>query len=124
MAILGASGPSLGIDTTTMILQLPAYAQVERDYMGLQALLELLSGLYAFDLDLSAVTEEAERQREALDETAQEDARLQVWLHELEQAYDMEQKRQVDLEEIDETTPLSPELEKFLHDVQNRWSES
>jgi predicted ATP-grasp superfamily ATP-dependent carboligase len=122
MAILGASGPSLGIETTTMILQLPAYAQVERDYMGLEALLNLLSSLYGFTLDLDPVREEAERQRQALDETAQEDARLQVWLRELELAYDMEAKQQ-QAEETGDTTPLSPELEKFLHDVQNRWSE-
>jgi hypothetical protein len=127
MAIMGASGPSIGLETTTMILQLPAYAQVERDYMGLQALLELLSNLYGFALDLDAVREEADRQRQALDETASEDARLQVWLRELEQAYDMEAKSQEQplLEEMDgERTPLSPELEKFLHDVQSGWSEN
>lgn len=122
MAIMGASGPSLGVETTTMILQLPAYAQVERDYMGLQEMLELLSGLYALDLDIDAVREEADRQRQALDETAAEDARLQVWLKELELAYDMEARRQPDAES--ESPPLSPSLENFLRDVERRWSES
>jgi hypothetical protein len=122
LAILGASGPSLGIETTTMILQLPAYAQVERDYMGLQASLELLTNLYGLELDIDPVRDEADRQRQALDETAAEDARLQVWLKELELAYDMEARQQPEKES--EGPPLSPSLEKFLHDVERRWDQS
>ncbi|HVP05084.1 MAG TPA: PAC2 family protein [Dehalococcoidia bacterium] len=122
LAIMGASGPSLGVETTTMILQLPAYAQVERDYMGLQGMLELLSNLYGLDLDIDPVREEADRQRQALDETASEDARLQVWLKELELAYDMEARQQPEQEP--ESPPLSPSLERFLQDVERRWSES
>jgi len=120
MAILGATVPKQGIDTTTMVLQLPAYAQVERDYMGLEALLSLLSELYGFRLDLSPVSEEAERQRQALDETAQGDTRLQVWLKELEQAYDMEARLQPTVD-AEPTTPLSPQLEEFLRDVEQRF---
>jgi predicted ATP-grasp superfamily ATP-dependent carboligase len=122
LAILGASGPSLGIQTTTMIIQLPAYAQVERDYMGLQASLELLAGIYNLQLDIDPVREEADRQRQALDETAAEDARLQVWLKELELAYDMEARQQPSPE--GESPPLSPSLEKFLHDVQSGWDQN
>lgn len=121
LAIMGTSGPSLGIETTTMILQLPAYAQVERDYMGLQASLELMTNLYGLDLEIDPVREEADRQRQALDETASEDARLQVWLKELELAYDMEARQQPD--EEPESPPLSPSLEKFLHEVEQRWDQ-
>lgn len=126
MAMLGTTAPVNGIETTSMILQLPAYAQVERDYMGLQAMLDLVSSLYGFRLEVNGVSEEAERQRQALDETAGEDVRLQVWLKELEQAYDMEARLQptVETEGDAERTELSPELEKFLQDVEKRWSES
>ena len=120
MAVLGATVPKLGIDTTTMVLQLPAYAQVERDYMGLEALLSLLSELYGFRLDLSPVSEEAERQRQALDETAQADTRLQAWLKELEQAYDIEARLQPTVDP-EPKTPLSPQLEEFLRDVNQRF---
>ncbi|MEO8456876.1 MAG: PAC2 family protein [Chloroflexota bacterium] len=120
LAVLGASAPKQGIETTTMILQLPAYAQVERDYMGLEALLGLLSEIYGFRLDLSSVSEEAERQREALDETAQSDTRLQVWLKELELAYDME-ARSHQGPDVEPKTPLSPQLEEFLADVNQRF---
>jgi len=120
MAVLGATVPKQGIDTTTMVLQLPAYAQVERDYMGLEAMLTLLSDLYGFTLDLSPVSEEAERQREALDETAQADTRLQAWLKELEQAYDIEARLQPTVDP-EPKTPLSPQLEEFLRDVNQRF---
>jgi predicted ATP-grasp superfamily ATP-dependent carboligase len=121
LALLGATVPKEGIETTTMILQLPAYAQVERDYMGLEALLTLLSDLYGFRLDLGPVAEEAQRQREALDETASGDARLQVWLKELEQAYDMEARLQPTSDAPEPRVPLSPQLEEFLADVNQRF---
>jgi predicted ATP-grasp superfamily ATP-dependent carboligase len=125
LAMLSTSIPGEGIDTASVILQLPAYAQVERDYMGLQSMLELLHRLYGLDVDLQPVREEAERQRQALDETAREDPRLQVWLKELEQSYDREVKPQPSEEAAEETqTQLSPELEAFLRDVESRWSES
>jgi hypothetical protein len=105
-----------------MIIQLPAYAQVERDYMGLHSMLELLHNLYGFVVDLEPVREEAERQRQALDETASEDPRLQVWLKELEQTYDRETKLLPAAGEPE--TQLSPELEKFLREVEGRWTEN
>jgi hypothetical protein len=97
---------------------------VERDYIGLQAMLQLMQNLYGFDLDLEPVREEAERQRQALDETASEDPRLQVWLKELEQSYDREAKLLPAAESGEPETPLSPELEKFLREVEGRWSEN
>ena len=80
MASLPSQAQDLGIETATMIVQLPAYAQIERDYRGLRFLLELLSRMYDFNVDLAPVNEEAERQREALDQSAAEDPRLQAWL--------------------------------------------
>ncbi len=125
LAMLGAAVPSEGIDTASIILQLPAYAQVERDYIGLQRMLELMGNLYGFAVDLEPVREEADRQRQALDETASEDPRLQVWLKELEQSYDRDTKLLLPSEGSQEPeTQLSPELEKFLREVEGRWSES
>lgn len=123
LAMLSTTVPSEGIDTASVILQLPAYAQIERDYMGLQSLLELLTALYGFTIDLGPVRTEAEQQREALDETASEDPRLQVWLRELEQTYDAEASTREGAPSEPET-PLSPELENFLRDVERRWSDS
>jgi predicted ATP-grasp superfamily ATP-dependent carboligase len=123
LAMLSTTVPDEGIDTASIIIQLPAYAQVERDYMGLEALLTLVQRLYGIGIDMGPVREEGERQRQALDETAQEDPRLQVWLRELEQSYDAE-VRALPVPEDGDAPELSPELEKFLRDVERRWSES
>jgi PAC2 family len=108
------------IPTATIILQLPAYAQVERDYRGLQHLLELLSGYYGWQLDLDALRQEAERQRVAMDETAAENPQLQAMVLELERVYDA----QAESGEADDDADLSPELETFLKDIESRLSDN
>ena len=104
----------------TVILQLPAYAQLERDYRGLLAALELLSGLYGLSLNLDVVREQAERQIALMNESAKEDSRVQAWISELEALYD----REAGAASPEAPGPqLSPELERFLHDIERRWSE-
>ena len=76
--------------------------------------------MFGFRLDMEPVRDEAERQRQALDETAAEDPRLQVWLRELERTYDAEHSGEPDVT----STPLSPELENFLRDVESRCPEN
>jgi predicted ATP-grasp superfamily ATP-dependent carboligase len=117
LATLPAMMQRENIPTATVILQLPAYAQVERDYRGLLHMLELLSGFYGWQLDLDALRQEAERQRVAMDETAAENPQLQAMLQELERAYDAQAGGEEDLE-------LSPEMETFLKDIESRLSEN
>ena len=121
LAMLGSLLPPAGIETSTIVLQLPAYAQIERDYRGLHAVLELLNKLYGLPLDLEPVREEMERQVQAMDETVAEDERLAAWLHELERLYDAEAGS---LANPEPGTDLSPELERFLRDVQQRGFDS
>jgi predicted ATP-grasp superfamily ATP-dependent carboligase len=121
LAMLSAMTAESGIESAGMILQLPAYAQVERDYRGLQAMLALVSALYGLDLDMEALQEEGARQAAAIDASVQEDPRLQTWLKDLEAAYDSESGPQGPGEE--EGPDLSPELERFLRDVERRWQE-
>jgi len=117
LAMLPALAHEHGIETTTMIIQLPAYAQIERDYRGLQAMLSLLCRAYGFSLDISAVEEEARRQAQAMEESIRDDPRLQAWVTELEAAYDAE------VSSAEPAAPLSPELESFLREVEQRWTE-
>jgi len=108
------------IPTATVILQLPAYAQVERDYRGLLRMLELLSGFYGWQLDLDALRQEAERQRAAMDETAAENPQLQAMVQELETVYDA----QAEAGGAEDGADLSPQLETFLKDIESRLSEN
>jgi len=108
------------IPAATIILQLPAYAQVERDYRGLLHLLELLSGFYGWELDLNTLRQEADRQRAAMDETAAENPQLQAMVQELERLYDAQTLAGAG----DDGADLSPELETFLKDIESRLSEN
>jgi predicted ATP-grasp superfamily ATP-dependent carboligase len=108
------------IPAATIILQLPAYAQVERDYRGLLHLLELLSGFYGWQLDLESLRQEADRQRTAMDESAAENLQLQAMVQELERIYDT----QAETGEVDDGAELSPGLETFLKDIESRLSEN
>ena len=118
MAMLPAMSQGAGIETATVILQLPAYAQIERDYRGLRCLLELLCRTFGFSLELGPVAEEEQRQAEAIEESVREDSRLQAWVAELEAMYDAEQGPGEE-----PGAPLSPGLESFLREVEQRWTE-
>jgi len=108
-----------GIETASIILQLPAYIQLERDYCGTEALLEVLSRVYSLELDTSPLHEESQRQREAMNESVAQNPQLQAMVAELERAYDAERE-----EPPEEKPELSPELEGFLKDVQTLLDDS
>ncbi len=120
MAVVPAIAAAAGIHTMTVILQLPAYAQLERDYRGLLAALELLSSLYGLSLNLDSLRGQSDRQLAIMNESAKEDSRVQAWIGELEALYDSEAGAPATEEP---GPPLSPELERFLHDIERRWSE-
>jgi predicted ATP-grasp superfamily ATP-dependent carboligase len=107
-----------GIETASIIVQLPAYIQLERDYCGAETLLQLLSSAYSLDLDLAPLQEESERQRIATQSSVADNPQLQSMVAELERVYDAE--RPVQSVEDADAAPLSPELEGFLKDVQTR----
>jgi hypothetical protein len=118
MAILPAMSQEAGMETATAILQLPAYAQIERDYRGLRFMLELLCRTFGFTLELGPVADEERRQAEAIEESVREDPRLQAWVAELETMYDSEEGMGEE-----PGAPLSPGLESFLREVERRWTE-
>ena len=110
----------LGIDTLTVMLQLPGYLQVEPYYRGLDALLELLSSLYDLSLNTDAVRQRMERQGASLDESLQQDPRAQDMVRGLEATYDSQPESSAPEED---SPKLSPELDQFLRDVERRLDE-
>jgi predicted ATP-grasp superfamily ATP-dependent carboligase len=108
---------SHGAETVSVVLQLPAYAQLERDYRGAHALLELLAGLFGLSLELDKLRDEGERQYAEVDHSVRQDSRLKAWVQEMEAAYDSEAASRSE----EEPPKLSPELERFLRDVESRW---
>lgn len=107
-----------GLETLSLIVQLPSYAQLEQDYRGQHALLQILSDLFDLDLDLESLRREGEQQYAALETMIKGDPRLKRWVQELESAYDAEVAARSSSEEAPR---LSPELEQFLKDVEREW---
>ncbi len=105
-----------GIDTATVILQLPAYAQVERDYRGLHTLLDLTSHLFGLSLSLEELRDQGDQQTHTMDEAARQNPQVATMLSELESMYDTATETPA----ADSGVPLSPELEGFLKDIQQR----
>ncbi|MEX0682490.1 MAG: PAC2 family protein [Dehalococcoidia bacterium] len=116
LATVTTSAAALGMETSGMVLQLPAYAQLERDYTGLYALLQLLDAIHGLGLKLDQLAEQSERQTDAINESVADDPRLKAWLSELEAAYDAERPGDVPSDD-----KLSPELESFLRDIEKRF---
>jgi hypothetical protein len=118
LAMMPQMASAAGIETASIIVQLPAYIQLERDYCGAETLLQLLSRAYSLNVDLAPLQEESERQREATLASVADNPQLQSMVAELERAYDAERPTQS--KEDSDSAPLSPELEGFLKDVQTR----
>jgi len=106
-----------GIEALSLLVQVPAYAQLERDYRGLVELLQALERVLEVELPLQRLWQEAERQYASLDEQVRRDPRLRGWVEDLERAYDQEAASQG----APEPPPLSPELERLLEDIERRW---
>ncbi|HLC28474.1 MAG TPA: PAC2 family protein [Dehalococcoidia bacterium] len=115
LATLPQMASAHGTETASIIVQLPAYIQLERDYCGALSLLEIISRVYSLGLDLESLREDSDRQRQAMEESVAQNPQLQAMVAELEQAYDSEPH------EGDEEGPkLSAELEGFLKDIETR----
>lgn len=119
LAAVTDQAEAAGIESLRLVLQLPAYAQLEQDYRGLLTTLQLLSAIYGLDLELDALRQEADRQAAAVDEAVAADPRLQRWVREMEANYDAAIPAGSD----EPAAQLSPQLENFLRDVQRSWND-
>lgn len=110
----------LGVQSGTMLVQLPAYAQLELDFRGRYALIDKLSSMYGLSLDLEEVRDEGEKQYASLNSMLDGNPALRGWVREQEATFDAA----VESAAPSETgPPLSPELERFLREVQRKWDD-
>lgn len=108
----------LGIETMSLIVHLPQYTQLDEDYMGTVRVMEVLSQEYGLPVDGAAITK-AEKQREQIDATLNENAQLKTIVEQLENHYDARAERRRE----EESPKLSPEIEKFLTEMDKRFRE-
>ncbi len=118
LSLIGTRALQLGIETCSMIVHLPNYLTMEEDYRGEKRLMEVISFLYGFSLpkeDMEKANEQEEQVRLIAEQIIAQEPRLGEILKQLEANYDSGIKQ--DQKEI----RLSPEVEKFLLDLDRRF---
>jgi len=117
MAMVTEKVRQINVETLSMILQLPSYAQLEENYKGQEVMLRLIMGLYGFELELSDIAKEAERQRLELEKAIAVDPRMVAVVRQLENIYDQEEVPELAKKD---DPPLSPQVEKFLREIEKK----
>ncbi len=108
----------LGMETLSLVVHLPNYLMMTEDYRGVGRLMEVLHSLYGLAMsqaDVEKANEQEEHVSELAEQIMQQEPRLRLVLEQLEANYDSRFK------EEKEETRLSPEVEKFLQDLDKRF---
>jgi predicted ATP-grasp superfamily ATP-dependent carboligase len=108
-----------GVECLSLIVHLPQYVSFEEDYAGALRLMEVMSHLYAVPVD-QETNRLAGQQHERLDSIVSDNPQLQEIVSQLEARYDarIERARHEDL------PALSPEVERFLREMEKRFRQS
>jgi hypothetical protein len=117
--LISQRAPELGIETMGLIVHLPHYSQMDENYMGKLRLMEVLSSLYDVPIDQADI-DKAERQSKELSEAVDKEPPLKSVIAQLESHYDARAK----IEKEEEMPQLSPEVERFLQDINRRFTEN
>ena len=108
----------LGIETCSMMVHLPSYFMMEEDYRGEKRLMEIISSLYGVAVpqeDIEKADQQEKQTRLIAEQIMEQEPRLRLILKQLEANYDSR------INENKEETRLSPEIEKFLQDLEKRF---
>ena len=108
----------MGIETMTLIVRLPQYAQLDEHYIGTVRLMEVLGSLYNFPVDEGYI-KKAEQQMEQLNTALDKNPQLKSIVEQLETRYEAQAQKRKE----EETPRLSPEIEKFLTEMEKRFRE-
>lgn len=118
--LLGQKAAQLGMETLSLVVHLPNYFNLAEDYRGVARLMELLNSFHGFAMP-EAYAETANEQTEQLSQMAeqimQQEPRWRRVLNQLEANYDAR------VGERKEETRLSPEVERFLQDLDSRFGQ-
>jgi hypothetical protein len=118
LSLIGHRALQLGMETCNMIVHLPSYLMMEEDCRGEKRLMEVISSLYDFAMpqaDIEKADQQEAQVRLIAEQIIQQEPRLGLILKQLEANYDSR------IKEEKEETRLSPEVEKFLQDLDRRF---
>jgi hypothetical protein len=118
--LVGEQMEQMGIETFSAIVHLPGYQTPENDYRGENKLLEIIGSLYGLNVP-NEVAEKAKEQTDQFNATAEQfliqQPQLRVLLKQLEDNYDAR------VGDKKEYVHLSPEVEKFLRELNTKFDQ-
>ncbi len=116
--LISQKAPDLGMETMSLIVHLPQYTQMEEDFNGAVRLMRILSSIYGIPVDQS-IENNALRQTEQINTALDGNPQLKSVVKQLENLYD----NRTEYTEDQPATELSPEVEKFLAEMDRRFRE-
>ena len=114
LTLLSREAARKGMETMSLIVRLPQYAPLEEDHAGRLRLLELLSELYDFPLDLADAQSKADEQLRQINSAVDSNPQLKRVVAQLEERYASQLQEE---ETNQEPTPLPPAIERFLREM-------
>jgi len=117
--LVSQQAPKYNIEIMSLIVHLPQYVRLEKDYAGVLCLMELLCSLYHFPIDLEELKRKAEKQSVEMGLAVDREPQLKQAVQQLEAYYD------VRVAKVEKEQPkLSPEIEEFLRDATKRFGQN
>ena len=108
----------LGIETISLMVRLPQYTQLEKDYTGQVRLLEVLHSLYGIPID-EEILRRSRQQIKDIDVEVNRSRKLKEVVTHLEAYYDAQSTTR----QQQDTSELSPDIENFLREMENRFKQ-
>ncbi len=108
-----------GVETISLIVHLPQYTKLDDDYMGTVQLMKMIGSLYDLPMDRNYI-EKAEQQLEQINVALDRNPQLKAIVEQLETHYEARTSQR---EEEEPPPQLSPEVERFLAEMDRRFRE-
>jgi hypothetical protein len=108
-----------GVETMMLMASLPQYIELEEDYTGTLAVLQVLRSLYNLTVDEFDLNR-SDDQLKSIDSVVQQDHKLKALVTQLEHQYDAD----LATRKSKEHATLSPEVDSFLKEMEKRIGEN
>jgi hypothetical protein len=118
--LVNQSLDDMGVESTSLMLHLPHYVQLDEDYMGVARMMEAMCALYGYPESLID-TEKGEIQYREISQGVKNNPGVAKLLEHMEREYDLQQPTS-DPEQVEEgdTLLMPTEMEDFLRELEGR----
>ena len=117
--LISQRAPDIGIENMSLIVHLPQYTQLDQDYTGTSQLMSVLGSIYDIPID-DSYRIKAQQQMEQIQAAMEKNPQLKTIVEQLEKRYDARTKKNKE----EEAPRLSPEIEKFLNEMEKRFGDN